>query len=63
MEAILVTMWQGIFRPDECVGTPKNKAFPRMDQVVFRGACGWVDATVIPFPIQMDLWYELIETV
>jgi hypothetical protein len=23
----------------------------------------WVDATAIPFPIQMDLWYELIETV
>jgi hypothetical protein len=23
----------------------------------------WADATVIPFPIQMDLWYEFIETV
>jgi hypothetical protein len=23
----------------------------------------WVDATVIPFPIQMDLWYECIEMV
>jgi hypothetical protein len=27
-------------------------------------AAGWVDATVIiPFPIQMDLWYECIEMV
>jgi hypothetical protein len=26
-------------------------------------AAVWVDATAIPFPIQMDLWYELIETV
>jgi hypothetical protein len=24
---------------------------------------GWVDATVIPFPMQMDLWYECIEMV
>jgi hypothetical protein len=23
----------------------------------------WVDATVIPFPIGLDLWYEFIEAV
>ena len=23
----------------------------------------WVDATAIPFPIQIDLWYEFIEMV
>ena len=40
MEALLVTMWQGIFRPDECVPTPKNKSFPHMGQVVFRDALG-----------------------
>jgi hypothetical protein len=27
------------------------------------GHPGWVDATAIPFPIQIDLWYECIETV
>ena len=49
MEAILVTMWQGIFRPDECVGTPKNKTFPRMDQVVFRDAYGAPVAYSTPY--------------
>jgi hypothetical protein len=27
------------------------------------GKLVWVDATAIPFPIQMDLWYECIEMV
>ena len=40
MEALLITMWQGIFRPDECVPTPRNKTFPHMGQVVFRGPSG-----------------------
>jgi hypothetical protein len=40
MEALLVTMWQGIFRPDECVPTKRNDAFPHMGQVVFRSGAG-----------------------
>jgi hypothetical protein len=49
MEALLITMWQGVFRPDECVGTPKNKTFPHMDQVVFRGAYGAPVAYAVPY--------------
>ena len=38
IEALLITMWQGIFRPDECVPTNRNEGFPHMKQVVFRGS-------------------------
>ena len=40
MEALLVTMWQGIFRPDECVPTKNNDRYPHMGQVVFRNGFG-----------------------
>ena len=40
MEALLITMWQGIFRPDECVITDRNEKFPHMGQVVFRDGYG-----------------------
>ena len=40
MEALLITMWQGIFRPDECVPTQRNQEFAHMGQVVFRGPSG-----------------------
>jgi hypothetical protein len=45
IEALLITMWQRFFRPDECVPTNRNKGFPHMKQVVFRGPNG----AVIPY--------------
>jgi hypothetical protein len=40
MEALLITMWQGIFRPDECCVTERNPRWPHMGQVVFRNGSG-----------------------
>jgi hypothetical protein len=34
VEALFITMWQAILRPDEAVPTAKNKSFP--DEVVPR---------------------------
>lgn len=48
VEALFITMWQAILRPDEVVPTAKNKSFPTLKSVKFQDRFGGE----VPFSVE-----------